>query len=65
MKIIHNEKNRQYDFNLLVVESGWKDFYHVIYESPHDGDLSYKHEHLSKTQVQSRYPKINLEGELT
>ena len=65
MKVIYNEKNNQDNFNLLVIESGWKDFYHVIYESPHDGDLAYEHDHLSKTQLQALYPKINLEGELS
>jgi len=65
MKVIYNEENEEKNYGLLIIESGWKDFYHVLYENPTDGDLAYEHDHLSKTQLQALYPKINLEGELS
>ena len=49
----------QGDVHVFIIESGWKDKYHVIIEDPTEGDLYHNHEFLSKNEIYDRY-KIDL-----
>lgn len=40
---------------VLIIKSGWSDFYHVITEDPQEGDLYYNHEFLREEKIKLRY----------
>ena len=39
----------------MIIKSGWEDYYHVIYENPENGDLTFETGFVSAWQLKNRY----------
>lgn len=59
--VLHDAKN-EYPAHIIIVPSGWSNFYHVIKESPEDGDLYHKHSFIGETELFEKYPSLSKES---
>lgn len=55
-----SDEHGEYPEKVVITASGWTGWFHVIYESPEDGDLFYDHKFLSLKALKKKYPDIDI-----
>jgi hypothetical protein len=47
----------------ILVKSGWKDMYHLIFEDPEQGDYHSEFHFMNRQEIEAKYPFVKFPEE--